>query len=48
MDADQIIVLDEGNAVGIGPHHELMETCPVYKGIVTSQLSATEIKEENI
>ncbi len=46
MDADQIIVLDEGRMVGIGTHHELMETSPVYYGIVSSQLSATEIAEE--
>ena len=48
MDADQIIVLDDGRIVGLGTHHDLMKTCDVYKGIVSSQLSATEIKEENI
>jgi ATP-binding cassette, subfamily B, multidrug efflux pump len=46
MDADQIIVLDEGRMVGIGTHRELMDTCAVYYGIVSSQLSATEIAEE--
>ncbi len=46
MDADQIIVLDEGRMAGIGTHHELMNSCPVYYGIVASQLSATEIAEE--
>ncbi len=46
MDADQIIVLDEGRMAGIGTHRELMETCPVYSGIVSSQLSATEIAEQ--
>jgi ATP-binding cassette subfamily B protein len=46
IDADQIIVLDEGKVAGIGIHKELMKTCEVYKGIVSSQLSATEIKEE--
>ncbi len=46
MDADQIIVLDEGHMVGIGTHRELMETCAVYSGIVLSQLSAAEIAEE--
>jgi ATP-binding cassette subfamily B protein len=46
MDADQIIVLDEGRMAGIGTHRELMKTCPVYSGIVSSQLSATEIAEE--
>ena len=46
MDADQIIVLDEGRVAGIGTHRELMKTCDVYSGIVSSQLSATEIAEE--
>ena len=46
IDADQIIVLDEGRIVGIGKHKQLMKDCDVYKGIVSSQLSATEIKEE--
>src|SRR5215472_14892477 len=36
MDADQIIVLDEGRMAGIGPHRELMETCDVYREIVSS------------
>jgi len=48
IDADQIIVLEDGRAVGMGTHKELMKTCDVYKGIVSSQLSATEIEEENI
>ncbi|MGG4397552.1 ABC transporter ATP-binding protein [Paenibacillus thiaminolyticus] len=43
MDADRIIVLDEGRIAGIGTHHELMETCPVYREIVSSQLSEEEI-----
>jgi len=47
MDADQIIVLDEGSVAGIGTHRELMKTCAVYSGIVSSQLSATEIAEES-
>ncbi len=46
MDADQIIVLDEGRMAGIGTHRELMKTCEVYSGIVSSQLSAAEIAEE--
>jgi ATP-binding cassette subfamily B protein len=41
-DADQIVVLDEGRIVGKGRHAELMATCPVYKEIVASQLSAEE------
>ena len=48
IDADQIIVLEDGQVVGRGTHHELMKTCSVYSGIVSSQLSATEIKEENL
>ncbi|WCF08166.1 ABC transporter ATP-binding protein/permease [Paenibacillus thiaminolyticus] len=43
MDADRIIVLDEGRIAGIGTHLELMETCPVYREIVSSQLSEEEI-----
>ncbi len=46
VDADQIIVLDEGRMVGIGTHEALMKTCEVYRGIVSSQLSATEIEKE--
>lgn len=46
MDADQIIVLDEGHVAGIGTHRELMKTCEVYVEIVTSQLSLEEIAEE--
>lgn len=43
MEADQIIVLDEGEAVGIGTHDELLKTNNVYKEIVLSQLSEEEI-----
>jgi ATP-binding cassette subfamily B protein len=46
IDADRIIVLDEGRVAGIGTHRELMKSCDVYKGIVSSQLSAAEIAEE--
>lgn len=42
-DADRIIVLNEGNAVGIGTHEELLDTCKVYKEIALSQLSEEEI-----
>ena len=41
--ADQIIVLDEGEVVGKGSHPELMETCPTYKEIALSQLSLEEL-----
>ncbi|HEY1348300.1 MAG TPA: ABC transporter ATP-binding protein [Ktedonobacteraceae bacterium] len=43
MDADQIIVLDQGQMVGIGTHRTLMERCEIYREIVASQLSAEEI-----
>lgn len=43
MDADRIIVLDEGRIVGIGTHKELLNTCEVYHEIVSSQLSEEEI-----
>lgn len=43
MDADKIIVLDNGEIVGIGKHRELLNTCMVYKEIVSSQLSEEEI-----
>ena len=46
IDADQIIVLDDGRVAGIGTHKELMKTCDVYGGIVSSQLSAAEIAGE--
>jgi ATP-binding cassette subfamily B multidrug efflux pump len=42
MDADRIIVLDDGAIVGIGTHRELMNTCDVYREIVSSQLSEEE------
>lgn len=41
--ADQIIVLDDGAAAGIGTHKELFETCEVYKEICLSQLSEKEL-----
>jgi len=41
VDADQIIVLDAGAIVGRGRHAELVETCPTYAEIVTSQLEET-------
>lgn len=42
--ADQILVLDRGEAVGIGTHEELMRSCSVYREIATSQLSAAELQ----
>ncbi|WP_027092335.1 ABC transporter ATP-binding protein [Cohnella thermotolerans] len=43
MDADRIVVLEEGRIAGIGNHKELMATCEVYREIVSSQLSEEEI-----
>lgn len=45
MDADRIIVLEEGRVAGIGTHKTLMQTCEVYREIVSSQLSSAEIEE---
>lgn len=44
MNADRIIVLDEGRVAGIGTHEQLMDTCEVYREIVSSQLSEEELK----
>lgn len=43
MDADQIIVLDEGKIIGKGTHRELLQTCSVYREIAMSQLSQEEL-----
>ena len=43
MDADKIIVLDKGKAVGEGTHKELLENCPIYREIALSQLSKEEL-----
>jgi len=43
MDADQIVVLDDGRIAGIGNHKDLMNTCAVYREIVSSQLSEEEL-----
>lgn len=43
MDADQIIVLDEGRIVGKGTHRELLKDCPLYRDIARSQLTEEEL-----
>ncbi|NTV90293.1 MAG: ABC transporter ATP-binding protein, partial [Clostridiales bacterium] len=43
MDADRIIVLDDGRIAGMGNHRELLSSCEVYREIVSSQLSEEEI-----
>ena len=43
MNADQIMVLDEGKVVGLGTHQELLKSCEVYRQIAESQLSEKEL-----
>lgn len=43
MNADRIIVLDDGKVVGQGTHHELLDNCEVYRQIAESQLSEDEL-----
>lgn len=45
INADKIIVLDEGECVGIGTHKELLKNCPIYKEIALSQLSKEELED---
>jgi ATP-binding cassette subfamily B protein len=42
MNADQILVLEEGRTVGLGRHDELVETCPTYAEIVASQMRSRD------
>ena len=42
MGADQILVVEDGHAVGLGSHHELLTSCPTYREIVESQMSMDE------
>ena len=44
MNADKIVVLDEGKVVGLGKHKDLMKNCEVYKEIALSQLSKEELE----
>ncbi|MBR2414174.1 MAG: ABC transporter ATP-binding protein [Clostridia bacterium] len=48
MHAEQILVLDEGRAVGLGTHEELLRTCSVYRNIAESQLNASELGLEEV
>lgn len=43
MDADKILVLDEGRLVGEGTHYELLRNCPVYRELALSQLTEKEL-----
>ena len=45
LNADRIIVLDEGRVVGCGTHKELLETCDIYREIVVTQLSEEALTE---
>ncbi len=46
MEADQIVVLNEGKVVGQGTHKELLKDCQIYKEIALSQLSEEELAYE--
>ena len=46
INADKIIVLDNGKMVGSGTHKELLKKCKVYKEIALSQLSKEELENE--
>lgn len=46
MEADQIIVLNEGKVVGHGKHHQLLKECSIYREIAISQLSEEELGYE--
>lgn len=46
MNADKILVLDNGKCVGIGTHKELLKNCEIYKQIALSQLSKEELQDE--
>ena len=46
LNADQIIVLDEGKIAGMGTHQELLVSCEVYRQIAASQLSESELENQ--
>jgi len=43
MDAEKILVMEDGEIIGSGTHHELMDTCDVYQDIYQSQLGKKEV-----
>ena len=47
QNADKIIVLNDGEAVGVGTHEELLKNCPEYKEIVDSQTKHNKVKKED-
>jgi ATP-binding cassette subfamily B protein len=48
MNADMIVVLDNGKTVGVGTHAELAKTCPAYQEVMRSQLSEADLKEVGV
>ena len=48
MNADVIVVLDNGELAGVGSHEELAKTCPAYQEIMRSQLSEADLKEVGV
>jgi len=48
MNADKIIMLDEGRIACIGTHKELMKSCDIYREIVNSQLSEEDLVREGL
>lgn len=45
LDADTIVVLNEGKVAGIGNHEDLLKNCPIYQDIVKSQLDPDEVEK---
>ena len=45
IDAEQIVVLDNGRVVGLGTHEELLKSCEIYKEIALSQLNEEELSK---
>ena len=43
MHADKILVLEDGECVGLGTHENLLQTCPVYREIYDSQFKSEEV-----
>jgi ATP-binding cassette subfamily B protein len=43
VDADQILVLEDGRTMGLGTHQQLLATCPTYVEIVESQITAEAV-----
>jgi len=48
MDANQIIVLNDGEIAGVGTHDELMQSCDIYREIAESQLSLDGVSESEV